>query len=100
MDYIDLINELRKGEPDISKSAKAMKILGWICFLGAVWNYVIYYLGPFQKSPFNLTPSYPYVALISLLLLGSIFFLAARDIKSKEPRGKNWRNLEWSYSSA
>jgi hypothetical protein len=88
MDFFDFIRELRKGEPDVEKVAKAMKILGWICVFGAIWNYVIYYIAPFEKSPFNLPSSYPYFALMILLSLGSLFFFSARGIKEREPWGK------------
>jgi len=88
MDFFDLVKELRKGEPDVTKTAKAMKILGGICIFGAVWNYGIYYIAPFEKSPFNLPPEYPSLALISLSLLGALFFLSARGIKAMEPWGK------------
>lgn len=93
MDFFDFIRELRKGEPNIKKSEKAMKILGWICVVGAVWNFVIYYIAPFKEGPFNLPPHYPYLALISLSLLGVLFFLAARGIKEMVPWGKKLGQL-------
>lgn len=88
MDYLDFIKELRKGEPDPKKAEKAMKILGWICILGAIWNFVMYYIGSFEKSPFNLPPSYPFFALIGLLLLGTLFLRSARGIKERASWGK------------
>jgi hypothetical protein len=93
MDFFDLVKELRKGEPDVTKAAKAMKILGGICIFGAVWNYGIYYIAPFEKSPFNLPPEYPYLALISLSLLGALYLLSARGIKAMEPWGKKLGQL-------
>lgn len=88
MDYFDLIKELWKGEPNPKKAEKAMKILGWICIFGAIWNFVWYCIDPFEKSPFNLPPSYPYFALIGLLLIGMLFFRSARGIKERELYGK------------
>jgi hypothetical protein len=88
MDYLDFIKELWKGKPDPKKAEKAMKILGWICIFAAIWNFVLYYIGPFEKSPFNLPPSYPYLALIGLLLIGTLFFRSARGIKERELYGK------------
>jgi hypothetical protein len=88
MDYFDLIKELWKGKPNPKKAGKAMKILGWICILTAIWNFVFYYIGPFEKSPFNLSPSYPYLALISLLLIGVLFLRSARGIKERELYGR------------
>lgn len=88
MDFFDFIKELRKGEPDIGKAQKAMKILGWICTVGALWNFIIYFIGPFKGSPFNLPPEYPYLALISLLFLGALFFRSSRGIREMEPWGK------------
>ena len=88
MDYLDFIRELRKGGSDPKKAEKAMKILGWICIFGAIWNFVLYYVGPFNKSPFNLPPSYPYLGLISLSLLGTLFLHSARGIKERASWGK------------
>lgn len=88
MDFFDLINELRKGKPDIKKAEKAMKVLGWICVVGAVWNFAIYFIAPFKESPFKLPAQYPYLALTSLLFLGTLFFRAARGIKEMESWGK------------
>ena len=88
MDYLDFIKERRKGEPNPKKAEKAMKILGWICIFGAIWNFVLYYIGSFEKSPFNLPPSYPYLALIGLLFLGVLFLRSAHGIKEKASWGK------------
>jgi len=88
MGYFDLVRALRDGSPDVMKAAKAMKILGWICLFAAVWNYVLYYLGNFGKEPFHLPPDYPYVALISLLILGVLFLLAAHGVTAMEPWGR------------
>ena len=81
MDFFDILKELRKGNPDIQKAGKAMKVLGWICLFGAIWNFAIYYLAPFDESPFNLPPSFPYLALISLLFLGGLFLYSSQAIK-------------------
>ena len=88
MSFFDLLGELRKGVPDIAKAARAMKTLGWICVLGAVWNYVIFYIGPFDQVPFNLPQDFPYIALVSLSFLGALFLLSSRGIKAMEPWGK------------
>lgn len=88
MDYLDFLKELRKGEPDPKKAEKAMRILGWICILGAIWNLVMEYLGPFGKGPFNLPPFHVYLALIGLSLLGMLFFRSARGIKERVLWGK------------
>ena len=88
MSFFDFVRELRKSEPDVRKAAKAMKILGWICILGGIWNFVMYYLGPFDESPFNLPPSYPYLALMLLISLGALFLFAARGIGEGAPWGK------------
>lgn len=88
MDFFDLIREMRKGKPDVKKAAKAMKILGWICLAGAVWNFVIYYVAPFDESPFNLPASYPYVALVSLSFLGALFLRSSKGIMEMQSWGK------------
>ena len=88
MDFFDFIRELRKGKPDVRKAEKAMKILAWICIIAGLWNFIIYFLAPFKESPFNLPPQYPYLTLLGLLLLGTLFFRSARGIKELEPWGK------------
>ncbi len=88
LDYFDLLKELRKGTPDIAKSVKAMKFLGWACAVGAVWNFVIYFLGLFGSSPFNLPREYPYTALVGLLIPSVLFFFSARGVSAGEPWGK------------
>lgn len=87
MDFFDIIKELRKGDPDTEKAGKAMKILGWICVFGAIWNYTFYYLAPFDKTPFKLPPSFPYLALISFLFLGGLFLYSSKAIKKMNPTG-------------
>jgi len=93
MSFFDLIKELRKGEPDIKKATKAMKILGWICVFGAIWNFAIYYIGPFEENPFNLPENYPYLALSIFLSLGATFFLSARGIRDGTSWGKKLGQL-------
>ena len=93
MSFFDLIRELRKGEPDVKKAARAMRILGWISVAGAIWNFAIYYLAPFDESPFNLPENYPYLALIILLSLGAAFFLSARGIADGVSWGKKLGQL-------
>lgn len=88
MDFFDIIRELRTGSPVPEKAAKAMKILGWICVGGAVWNYAFYYIGPFREAPFNLPSSFPYTALGSFLLVGSLFLYSSRAINKNDPMGK------------
>ena len=88
MDFFDFIKELRKGEPDVKRAAKAMKILGWISILGAVWNFAFFYLVSFEEFPINGSPLYPYLALICFTLQGVLFFFFSRGIKKQEPWGK------------
>ncbi len=93
MDFLDLISELRTGKPDIRKAEKAMKGLGWLCVVGALWNYALYFIGPFRDKPFNLPELYPYAALVSLLIVGALFFRSARGIREMEPWGKRTARL-------
>ena len=88
MDFFDLIKELRKGIPDIGKAQKAMKILGWISIGVALWNFAFAFFFRFKEIPFQLPPHYPFVALVSLLFIGALFFHAARGIREMEPWGK------------
>ncbi|MDH3973904.1 MAG: hypothetical protein OEV42_06455 [Deltaproteobacteria bacterium] len=88
MDIFDLIKELRKGEPNIEKAAKVMKVLGGICVGGALCNYTFYYIGPFEESPFNFSPLFPYLALTGLLFLGGLFLYSSKAIKALDPQGK------------
>lgn len=93
MGFLDLIGELRTAKPDIRKAEKAMKALGWLCVVGALWNYVMYYIGPFRDRPFNLPEVFPYLALGSLVIVGALFFRAARGIREMEPWGKRTGQL-------
>jgi len=72
----------------VDKAARAMKILGWICGGAAVWNFAFYFLAPFDKTPFQLPPQYPYIALLSLLFVGALFFYASNAVKALNPAGK------------
>lgn len=88
MDFFDIIKELRKGKADIQKASKAMKILGWVCIIGGIWNALFDFIFPFGDNPFNLPPSYPYLALAAGIFLGFLFFLSSKAILKKEHRGK------------
>lgn len=87
MDFFDLIKELRKGEANINKAGKAMKILAWVCILGGLWNAFFEYLVPFE-TPFNLPPNYPYLALTSGITLGILFLISSKAILNKQPLGR------------
>ncbi|MBU1342219.1 MAG: hypothetical protein KKE44_07980 [Proteobacteria bacterium] len=93
MDFFDLIRELRKREATSNKAGKAMKVLGWICIFGGVWNAFFEYLIPFEKSPFNLPPNYPYYALACGLSLGVLFLISSKVILKKLPLGKRIAQL-------
>jgi hypothetical protein len=88
MSFFNLITDLRKGVPDLGKAANAMKFLGWVCLLAGFWNYFMPSLMPFEKSPFNIPPDYPALALGAFLFLGALFFLAGRGIANRDPWGK------------
>ena len=88
MDFFDIVKELRSEAPDVDKAARALKILGWICVAGAVWNFCFYFLAPLDEIPFHLPPGYPYLALMSLLFIGALFFYAAKAVKVMAPAGK------------
>ncbi len=93
MGYLDFIGELRTGKADLQKAEKAMKALGWLCIVGGLWNYFMYFIGPFRDAPFNLPEVYPYLALVSLGILGALFFRAARGIREMAPWGKRTGQL-------
>lgn len=93
MGYLDLIGELRTGKPDPQKAERAMKALGWLCIVGGLWNYVMYFIGRFREGPFNLPEVYPYLALGSLVIVAALFFRAARGIREMEPWGKRTGQL-------
>jgi hypothetical protein len=61
MGYLDLIRELRSGEPDVKKAAKAMKYFGWGCFLAGLWNFFLPQLSIFKESNLHLPESYLYL---------------------------------------
>jgi len=88
MGFIDLIRELRTGEPNLKKAAKAMKFLGWGCLFGGLWNYVLPQVAPFKETGFRLPTYYPILALIGFSIIGALFLLSARGILEMESWGK------------
>ncbi len=88
MDFFDFVNELRHGEPDAEKAAQAMKYLGWLSFVGGLWNYTLYFVAPLDKAPFKLPPAFPYIALSSLFFLGALFLYSSQAIRKMTPFGK------------
>ena len=63
MSYFDVIRELKTGAPDPAKAAKVMRLLGWGCFAGALWNFLLPHFAPFNMA-FQVPSSYLYAALI------------------------------------
>jgi hypothetical protein len=51
MSFFDPISELRKREANAEKAAKVMKVLGWICVVDEVWNYVLIGQGRGFRDP-------------------------------------------------
>lgn len=88
MDLYDVIKELREGRPDIEKTEKVMKVLGWICVVGAIWHFAIYYIEPVKANSLSLLSQYPYVVLFGLLFLGALFFRSSLGIKELKSWGK------------
>lgn len=88
MSFIDLIRELRKGNPDANKAERAMRVLGWVSLAGGIWNFVFPYIAPVKERGMPLPPLNPYTALVVAASIGTMFFLAARGIREREPWGK------------
>jgi hypothetical protein len=88
MGFIDLIRELRTGEPNLKKAAKAMKFLGWGCLFGGLWNYVLPQVAPFKETGFRLPTYYPVLTLIGFSIIGALFLVSARGILEMESWGK------------
>jgi hypothetical protein len=88
MGFIDLIRELRTGEPDLKKATKTMKFLGWGCLLGGLWNFILPQVASFKEADFHLPAYYPYFALIVFSIIGALFLFSARGIREMEPWGK------------
>jgi hypothetical protein len=86
MDFSDLINELRKGEPNINKAEKATKTLGWICMFGAAWNFIIPFITSSGDNPL-LPESLQLAASISLSIIGVLFLISSRGIRQKAQWG-------------
>lgn len=87
MSFFDLINDLRKREPNAARAARVMKGLAWFCLFAGVWNFIVPSLFP-SDMPFNIPPDYPALALFAFLFVGALFFLSSRGIADKEPWGK------------
>jgi len=88
MDYFDILRELRRGEPDIDKTANALKVLGWLAVAGGLWNFGFYYLAPLEKFAIKLPPNFPHIALIALAALGGLYLYASRAVKDRNPWGR------------
>ena len=97
MSFFDLISDLRKGVPDIGKAARAVKFLGWVCILAGLWNYFIPSLMPFEKSPFNIPPDYPALALGAFLFLAALSSLPAAASRTRTPGASGWASRQWSF---
>jgi hypothetical protein len=93
MSYFDLIRELRSGETDAAKAAKAMKVLGWISIGVGIWNYVFLVFLLFKEMPISIDPEYPVVALVCGMFLGGLFFLSGRGIAGRELWGRRLGQL-------
>jgi hypothetical protein len=88
MGFIDLIRELRTGEPNLKKAAKAMKFFGWGCLFGGLWNYILPQVAPFKETGFRLPTYYPILTLIGFSIIGALFLVSARGILEMESWGK------------
>jgi hypothetical protein len=88
MGFIDLIRELRTGEPDLKKAAKTMKFLGWGCIIGGMWTFILPQIAPFKVTGFHLPAYFPYFDLIAFSIIGVLFLFSARGIQEMEPWGK------------
>ena len=88
MSFFDLISELRTKEVSPEKAAKAMKVLALICVLGGIWNYAITHIAPLQKLPVRIDLAFPFIALITGMILAGFFFLVSQGIAYRAEWGK------------
>lgn len=88
MGFFDLVRELRTGEPNCAKAARAIRFLGWACLVGGVWNFILPQIAPFKESGFSFPSRYPYYALLVLGVIGALFLISARGIAEFESWGK------------
>jgi len=86
--FFDLVGELRTGTPSPRKAEMAMKVLGWGCLVGGVWNAGVIHLTPLEKLPLRLPDGFPWAALVSFTLLGVCFLAAARGIREHKRWGR------------
>ena len=93
LSFFDFIRELRKGEPDPKKAAKAVKILGWICVCAGLWNYLMYHIAPFDETPLKLPAINLHLALIIGTSAGALFLFSARGIREGAQWGKRLGQL-------
>src|SRR2546427_8261538 len=88
MGFMDLIQELRKGQADSEKAARAMTLLGWMCIVGGVWNSIFPRLALVRESGLHLPEYFSQVALVGLSLIGLLFLISARGIREMQELGK------------
>lgn len=88
MGFIDLVRELRTGNPDHEKAVKTVRFLGWGCLFVALWNIVLPQMVPSTNRGFPFPANYLNFAIVSFSLIGGLFLLSARAIQEMRPWGK------------
>lgn len=88
MNTLNILKVLLKGTPNHITVAKAMNIMGAICIVTAIWNYLYDSISPDDSNVFKLPPNYSLTVFLAFLLIGLMFFASARDIRHQKPRGK------------
>ena len=69
-----------------------IRLLGWGCFAGALWNFMLPQFAPFNMA-FQVPSSYLYAALIGFTVIGALCLRAACGIRELEPWGKRTGQL-------
>jgi hypothetical protein len=88
MALMDLIRELKNGEPDVRKSSTVLKAVGWLCVVAGPWNFILPQIPLFKESPLHISDVFCFWALVSFPALGVLFLVAARGVSRMAAWGK------------
>lgn len=87
IEFFDLLKELRHGTPSVNKAAKALKIIGWMCLAGGIWNFIFPFIIQHENNFLRIPEFYPFLALIIFFVSGILCLISASKIKNLQIGG-------------